>query len=143
MVTIVDYVAYGDAFVVGWITIDYLTNIILNKGKTFTKIRYFRSRFATRDNAIVLSIVQILIAMVVSYYIVDWIFGQITPFLPSIIPITLATFGLFYFYVLLGLPMYKITIKRALPSIVPIVLAFLIHWSPEIAKALATLIGLS
>lgn len=30
LVTIVEYAAYGDAFVLGWIFIDYLANVILD-----------------------------------------------------------------------------------------------------------------
>jgi hypothetical protein len=107
LVTVVDYAAYADSFVVGWILIDCLANLFVASGQRSTTIRFFGAQFITRDRAIILSVAQIILAMVVSYYIVDWIFGQLTIFLPYIIPITLGTFGIFYAYVLLGLP-YKI-----------------------------------
>jgi hypothetical protein len=136
LVSVPEYVAFGDAFVLGWVIIDYIANIILSRGETFTKIRYFGSRFVSRDKAIILSIAQVAVAMAVSYQIVDWIFYQIALFFPALVSITLAIGGIFYAYILAGLP-YKITIRRASPTIVAIALGFLTNYWPEIATWIA------
>ena len=86
---------------------------------------------------VVLSGNLVLVGWAPSYYIVDWIFGQLTLFLPYLIPITLGTFGVFYAYILMTLP-YSITPKRALPSLIPIGLAILIYYLPNILQALAS-----
>lgn len=136
LVLVTDYIAYGDAFVLGWVVVDYAANVILSKGETYTKIKYFGSRFVSRDKAIVLSLAQILIAMFVSFWIVDWIFAQIALFYPALIPITLIIAGIFYLYVLAGLP-YNITVRRALPSIAVIALGIVINCWPQIARMIA------
>ena len=133
MVGIIDFTAYGDAFGLGWIFIDGLANAIVASGEGFTTIRVLGARFISRDRAIVLSIAQVVIAMVVSYFIVDWIFGQLSLFSPYIIPITLGTFGVFYGYILATLP-YDITLKRLLPSIIPIAVAILIYYLLNISR---------
>lgn len=130
--------AYIDAFVIGWMTIDAIANVLLYIGANFTKLRFFGTTFLTRREAILVAYAQVGIAMIASFYIVDWIFAEITVTMSKLVPITLAMIGFFHLYILSGLP-YKITIRRVIPSGLLLALAFFAWNSVEISTYIASL----
>lgn len=138
MVAIVDFIAYLDAFVSGWIGVDFLSNVLISAGQSFTKIRFFGTSFLTRRDAILLAYLQVIIAMIASFYIVEWILGLIAVAISYLIPITLGVIAIFHLYILLGLP-YEITLRRSMPALILLIVAILIYGNPEFIDWLALL----
>lgn len=142
MVVALDFLSYLDSFVLGWIGTDIVANLLLAQGSTFTKIRFFGTSFLTRRDAILLAYGQVIVAMIVSVGIADYIFGQIVTATAYLVPITLFTFAVFHIYILMGLP-YKLTIGRLSLSLFLFGIAYLMHQQigvdPSFAKWLASL----
>ncbi len=120
-----DFIAYLDAFIIGWIIVDILANVFISSGQSFTTIRFFGTTFLTRSDAILLAYGQTIVAMTASFYAADYFFGLIVVARAYVVPITLAAAGFFHLYILLGLP-YKITLKRGAPSGVLLSAAYVI-----------------
>lgn len=114
----------------GWITLDLLANSLLEKDKGGAHIRFFASHYYTRrTNAVLTQFVQFILALVASFFIYDlWVFVITTEIL-YLLPITMISGVILYFYILLGLPRYKIwTWKRSGPAILVVVFAVIFSY---------------
>jgi hypothetical protein len=118
----IEYVATLDAYILGWVTIDLIANLLLKKEETGTKIQFLGARWLKRKDAIIVAFLQFLIAFSCSFFINDFFLVLFSKALLYIVPITFIAIGILYLYILLGLP-YKITVRRCAFSIILFLLA--------------------
>jgi hypothetical protein len=113
------------SLIMSWILDDGVANLLLKKYQKGAKIRFVGARWLSRKNAIIVTVIEITVAMIFGYYIQDFLTNLYTQAFAYIVPITLFTIGVLYPYLLAGLP-YKVKLKHILPSIILILLALLL-----------------
>lgn len=130
-----EYVVFVNALSLGWVIIDVIANLFLKKSKKGTKIRFFGAKWLKRKDAIIIALLQFLLAFFLSVFINDYFLFLFSTASLYIIPITFVSIGVLYLYILLGLP-YKITLKRCSLSIILFLLALFLFYLIQQSQAL-------
>lgn len=114
--TVPEYILVGSAIVVGWVTVDFLSNLLLMKKEKGCRLRFIGARWLRRKQAIGVAFLQFGLAFGLSFFVGDFFSKLFLQAFTYLLPIGFTTIGILYLYIIGNLP-YKITLGRCSPSI--------------------------